>query len=109
MWPDGGFYRSLQTRQCHILYQNCRRINAAPECQIIGRCHMHEHIAQITSNGHFADRELYFAIFNPKARSATAIVTGHAIDPHANQLGDIKASANIFQHIGNTAGASRHI
>ena len=105
--PSNG--DGLKSGQRHALDQERGRIYAMAELQIIGRGHVQEHIFQIARNGHLTDRKTNLAVFNPKSRGAATIIARHPIDPHADKLGDIKPSADVFQQGRNALAAGLHI
>src|SRR6185312_12570531 len=77
--------------KCHALDADGGRIGAMTEFQIAGRRQAGEHVLEIAGDGHFGNREGDLAILYPEAGGAAAVITGHAIDAHAHQFGDIEA------------------
>src|SRR4051812_48770677 len=77
--------------KCHALDTDGGGIGAVAEFQVAGRHQAGEHILEIAGDGDFGHGKSDLAILDPEAGGAAAVITGHAIDAHAHQLGDVKA------------------
>src|SRR4051794_20037407 len=67
-----------------------RRIDAVAEFQVVGCDHRFEHRQQMARDRHLADGVGEFAILDPEAGGAAAVIAGDAIDAGTDQVGDVK-------------------
>ncbi|RMR05501.1 hypothetical protein ALP93_101138, partial [Pseudomonas syringae pv. helianthi] len=81
-----------------------------------------EHVTHVAGNGHFLNRELNFAVFDPETRCAPRIVAGNHVQAATHQLGHQQATAHtpnqrglIFRAMGDEkivdptrVGSARH-
>src|SRR6188768_1570978 len=72
-----------------------RRIDAVAEFEIVGRLHRLEYLEQMTGDGDLAHGISELAVLDPEAGGAAAIITGHAIDAGADQIGDVKTLLDV--------------
>src|SRR4029079_6548929 len=77
------------------LHADGRRIGAVAELEIVCRRQRGEHLGEIAGNRNFADREGRFAILDPEAGRAAAVIAGDLVDAHADQTGHIEPVAEI--------------
>src|SRR5947208_2829372 len=84
-----------------------RRVRAETEFKIVCRGKRREHIDEIAGNRHFAHWVSAFAVLDPEAGGAAAVVAGHLVDPHANEISDVEAFADaVNQHIESILAGS---
>src|SRR5262249_9629996 len=88
-----------QTFQAHG-----RRIGAEAEVEIIGGRELAEHVDQIAGDGDLADGVAALAVLDPEAGGAAAVVAGHPIDAHADEIGDVEALGDVGDQ-----GVWRHV
>src|SRR5262245_63893307 len=77
------------------LHAHRRRIGPETELQIVRGKECLEHVDQISGDRYFADWITAFAILDPEAAGAAAVVAGHVIDAHTDEVGDVKALGDI--------------
>src|SRR5262249_52385830 len=77
------------------LQANGRRIGAVAELEIVGGLDRTEHGDEVARDGHLAHRISALAVLDPEAGGAAAVVAGHLVDAHADQLGDIEAVRDV--------------
>src|SRR5215471_14017479 len=78
------------------------RSGAGTEFEIVGDGHASEYLVEIARDSHLADRMRDFAVLDPEAGGAAAVIAGDAVNPHAHQLGDIEAAFDIGHQLGRT-------
>ncbi len=88
-----------------------RHIGAIAEFEIVGGREVEEHVLQIARDGELGDRGGDLAVLDQEARRAAAVIAGHAVDAHADQLGDEHAALDVGdQRLGqDDAGAHMHV
>src|SRR5581483_2754161 len=99
--------RSSTSVACNseALHAQRRRIGAVAEGQVVRRREACEHFVEMAGDGDFADRIGPHAVLDPEAGGAAAVLAGHGVDAHADQIGDVKAVLDVGdQRIG--AGAA---
>ena len=72
-----------------------RRIGAVAEFEIVGRRQRAEHVEQMAGDGDLAHRIGALAVLDPEAGGAAAVVAGHHVDAHADQVGDVEAVGDV--------------
>src|SRR5882672_7011228 len=80
-----------------------RRVGAIAELEIVRRLERTEYCDQIARDRDFTHRIGAATILDPEPRCATAVVAGHRVHAHADQLGDVEAIGDVGdQLIGAT-------
>src|SRR4029077_18958735 len=77
-----------------------RRIDAIAKLQIVGWHQRLEDIEKVTCDRHLAHGVGDLAVLDPEAGGAAAVVTRHAVDAGADEVGDIEALANVGDQFG---------
>src|SRR5580693_894367 len=72
------------------LHAHGRRIGAVAEDEVVRRRQALEYFGEVPGDSDFAHRISELAILDPKSRGAAAIIAGHQVDAHADQVGDIE-------------------
>src|SRR5215470_7625246 len=72
-----------------------RCVGAIAEFEIIGRRERVENFTQVAGDRHLAHRIGERAILDPESRGAAAVVSGHQIDPHTDEVGHVEALGDI--------------
>src|SRR5271170_3346582 len=91
------------------LHAHGRRIGAVAEGQVVRRLEACEYIAERAGDRDLADRESALAVLDPESGGAAAIVAGHQIDPHADQVGDEKAVLDLGDQRVGALGSRRQM
>src|SRR5262249_33105092 len=91
------------------LHAHGRRVGAEAEFEIVGGRKPPEHVDQITGDGHLAHRITALAVLDPEARGAAAVIAGHRIDAHADEVGDVEALSNVRDQRLGRVGAGRQM
>src|SRR5215204_7035776 len=96
----------LATGNGQALYSHRGCVDSVAEFQIVGGRERGEHVVQVPGYSDFAHRITAFALLDPKAGSAAAVVAGNDIGAGADQVGDIEALIDIRDQLlgGRTAG-----
>src|SRR5262249_23638465 len=77
------------------LHAHGGRIGCETKSQIVGRKERLELVDQVSGDRPLADRVAALAVLDPEAAGAAAVVAGHVIDAHADQVGDVEALGDI--------------
>src|SRR5580692_5796621 len=77
------------------LHAHGRRIGAVAEDEVVSRRQALEYFGQVPGDGDFAHRKSERAVLDPKSGGAAAIVAGHQVDAHADQVGDIETVGDL--------------
>src|SRR5262245_21207211 len=77
------------------LHPDGRRIDAVTESEIVGRHEGAEDVGEMTRDRDLAHRIGELAVLDPEAGGAAAVIAGHQVDAHANEIGDIKAFLDV--------------
>src|SRR5579884_2900559 len=102
-WPASRINASSDARKetrsaagnGQALHAQCGCICGVTERQVVRRRQRAEHIEQVPGDGDFADRIGTFAIFYPEARGTAAVITGHHIDAHPDEFGDVETFLDV--------------
>src|SRR5215468_10726543 len=90
------------------LHAHGRGIGAVAEREVVGRRQRAEHIEQVAGDGDLAHRIGEFAALDPEAGGAAAVVAGHQVDAHADQIVDVESFLDIGdQRIGRYAAGGK--
>src|SRR6516165_10055058 len=77
-----------------------RRIDAIAKLQIVGGHQRFEDMEKVTCDRHLAHRIGDLAVLDPEAGGAAAVVTRHAVDAGADEIGDIETLPNVGDQLG---------
>src|SRR3954452_3858974 len=77
-----------------------RRIDAVAELEIVRGLHRLEDLEQMAGDRDLTHGIGELAVLDPEAGGAAAVVAGDAIDPGADQVGDVKALLDIGDQLG---------
>src|ERR1700761_5764030 len=89
----------LKTGHDHPVDPDRRGIDAIAADQVVRRRYAWEHVLQVAGDRHLADGVGELALFDPEARSAAAVIAGHAVEAHAHHLGDIETGLDLTDQL----------
>src|SRR5262249_44085602 len=91
------------------LHTHARRIGAEPELQIIRGRERLEHVDQISGDRHFAHGVAALAVLDPESGRAAAVVSGHLVDAHPDEIGDVEALGDVRHQCFRRVAAGREM
>src|SRR5262245_8235580 len=68
-----------------------RRVGSEAKLQIVGGRKLTEYVDQVAGDRHLAHGIAALAVLDPEAGGAAAVVAGHLVDAHPDEIGDIEA------------------
>src|SRR6201999_2947114 len=71
------------------------RVDAVAEVEIVRRRQRAEDIEQMSSDGDLAHGKSLFAVLDPEAGGAAAVVAGHHVDAATDQIGDVETVLDV--------------
>src|SRR4026208_16314 len=84
--------------------------NPASEDEIIAdNLDVAEHLFQIPRDGNLLDRIRQLTVFDPKSARPTGVVSGHHIDPKADQFRDVQPVLDTADNVLRRAGSRSEI
>src|SRR5579883_555557 len=86
-----------------------RRIGAVAEVEIVRRRQAGEQGSEVSGDRDLAHGKGALALLDPEAGGAAAIVAGHQVDSHANQISDIEAVLDVGNELVRAFGAGGEV
>src|SRR6516165_5395440 len=86
-----------------------RRVGSVAEFEIVGGHERRKDLIEMARDRDLAHRIGELAALDPETRRAAAVVAGHHIDAHPNEVGDVEPVGNVFDQFPGGDRAGREV